>query len=99
MVSAGRGGTPTRHQLALSDLRRLALGAGVALAHTKKTNDKKWKELEVKVSRDAAIIVPRRQRMGAAKIAELDGQIANVEKQRDSATKTAKLKSSETNAH
>jgi len=58
----------------------------------RKTNDKGWKELEVKVSRDAAIIVSWRQREGAAKIAKLDGQISNVEKQRDSAIKTAKLK-------
>jgi len=58
----------------------------------RKTNDKGWKELEVKVSRDAAVIVPWRQRMGAAKIAKLDGQIANVERQRDSAKKNAELK-------
>lgn len=30
--------------------------------------------------------------MGAAKIAKLDGQIANVERQRDSAKKNAELK-------
>lgn len=58
----------------------------------RKTNDKGWKELEMKVSRDAAVIVPWRRRTAAAKIAKLDSQIANVERQRESVQKIAKLK-------
>jgi hypothetical protein len=58
----------------------------------RKTDDAGWKELAAKVSRDAAVIIPRRQRTGAAKLAKLDGQIATAEKQPDSERKTAKLK-------
>ncbi|MEQ1933343.1 MAG: hypothetical protein ABL962_05620 [Fimbriimonadaceae bacterium] len=58
----------------------------------RKTNDKGWKELETKVTREAAEWLPRRRGWGADKIAKIDQQIANIEKQRDSAKKTAKLK-------
>ena len=58
----------------------------------RKTNDKGWKELEAKVSRDAAVLIPLRRRTGAAKIAKLEEQIANVEKLPDSAKKIARLK-------
>jgi hypothetical protein len=58
----------------------------------RKTNNKGWKELGAKISRDAAIIRPLRQRIGTTKIAKLDLKISNVEKQRDSIQKTVRLK-------
>jgi len=58
----------------------------------RKTNDKGWKELEAKISSEAAEWLPRRRGWGAAKVAKIDAQIATIEKQRDSERKTAKLK-------
>jgi hypothetical protein len=58
----------------------------------RKTNDKGWRELEAKVARDAAVIVPRRRRAGERMVAKLDEKIANVEKQRDSAKKTTTIR-------
>lgn len=58
----------------------------------RKTNDKGWKELETKVALTAAEWVPRRRRWGAESVAQIDEQIAKVEKQRDSARNTARLK-------
>ena len=58
----------------------------------RKTNDAGWKELAAKISADAAVIVPWRQRTGAARVAKLDQQIAAAEKQRDSERKTARIK-------
>ena len=58
----------------------------------RKTNDKGWKELATKVSLDSAVLVPQRRRIGAAKIAKIDEQIASLEKQCDSERKTASLK-------
>lgn len=64
----------------------------------RKTDDRGWKELAAKVSRDAAVIVPRRQRVGAATVAKLDEQIATVEKQRDPNGKPPNSKSFVVNA-
>ena len=58
----------------------------------RKTNDKGWQELAAKVSSDAAILIPHRRHVGATKVARLEAQIASVEKQRDSAAKTSRLK-------
>ena len=58
----------------------------------RKTNDKGWQALAAKVASDAAILVPQRRRLGAAKLAKIEAQIASVAKQRDSATKVSRLK-------
>ena len=58
----------------------------------RKTNDKGWQELAAKVSSDAAVLIPQRRCLGAAKVAKLEAQIASTGKQRDSAAKTTTLK-------
>ena len=58
----------------------------------RKTNDKGWNVLKAKVSQDAAAFIRQRRRTGAAKLAKLDEQIANVEKQRDSQRKATTLR-------
>ena len=58
----------------------------------RKTNDAGWEELAVKVAKDAVVWIPWRRRTGAAKVAKLDEQITNAEKQKDSGRKSARLK-------
>ena len=58
----------------------------------RKGNDKGWKELENKIARDATIVLPWRQRTGAAKLANLETRIAQVERQRESDRKVDRLK-------
>ena len=58
----------------------------------RKADYKVWKQLEAKVANEAAEWLPRRRAAGAAKIANLDEQIARIERQPDSEAKAAKLK-------
>ncbi|MFD0894056.1 hypothetical protein KBB96_03055 [Luteolibacter ambystomatis] len=58
----------------------------------RKTDDDGWRELAVKVERDAAEWLPRRQLMGIAKLARLDEQISALEKQAASKGRNIRLK-------
>jgi hypothetical protein len=58
----------------------------------RKSNVKGWKDLESKIARASAAVVRRRQQIGAEKVARLDRQIAEVERQRNSPKKAAKLR-------
>ncbi|MHA3774876.1 hypothetical protein ACXR0O_25430 [Verrucomicrobiota bacterium sgz303538] len=58
----------------------------------RKNDDKGWKELVAKVAAESAEWFPKRRAAGVAKMVELDGQIATIERLPDSAGKTASLK-------
>lgn len=58
----------------------------------RKTNDKGWKELAEKVSAEAPGLAARSRAIGRQKISALDAKTANVEKQRDSEKRAARLK-------
>ena len=58
----------------------------------RKSNDKAWKALGAKVDSDSEIGLIRRRAIGADRVARLDEQITQVEKQRNSPQKSAKLK-------
>ncbi|HEX2750324.1 MAG TPA: hypothetical protein VHM91_20125 [Verrucomicrobiales bacterium] len=58
----------------------------------RKTDDDGWRDLASKVARDSAVQVPARQRTGTARVIKLDKQILGLERQPDSARKTARLK-------
>ena len=57
-----------------------------------KADDKGWKDLEAKVSSEAAKWLPLRQQRGSELTVKIDQQIANVEKQQGSAESVARLK-------
>jgi len=57
-----------------------------------KDDDQGWRDLEVKVSRDAVEWLPRRRKMGEEKLTEIDRQIQSVQRQKPSGMRTRRLR-------